>query len=327
MLATLEDALAERFGGRPRVVALGRRPSAYRTSFAIEELDVELADGTLLPMMFKDLSWAALDEGARAAKPRFLYEPRREIEVYRRLLRSSVSGPPTCYGARVEPRADQFWLFLERVPGRELYQVGDLDVWQAVARWLAELHTRFSSVEAPARLARVPLVSYDVGFYRGWLARALTFLDGRLDGAIERRLRAVAERYDRVLDRLLELPRTFIHGEFYASNVLVDDPAAPTRVCPVDWEQAAVGPALIDLAAHAGGNWGREYRAAIAAAYLDALPPAPTPAADTFDRDLDLCRLHLAFQWLGWAEEWTPPAEHAYDWAAEAVRLADELSL
>src|SRR5687768_18215786 len=46
-------------------------------------------------------------------------------------------------------------------------------------------------------------------------------------------------------DLLLDsLPEMLFHGEFYPSNVLVDASARPTRVCPIDWEMAARGPAL-----------------------------------------------------------------------------------
>jgi hypothetical protein len=55
-------------------------------------------------------------------------------------------------------------------------------------------------------------------------------------------------------------PLTVIHGEFYASNVLIDDGIDGIRVCPVDWERAAIGPALIDLAALTGGNWTEEQK-------------------------------------------------------------------
>jgi thiamine kinase-like enzyme len=123
-----------------------------------------------------------------------------------------------------------------------------------------------------------------------------------------------------VVERLIALPVTFIHGEFYASNVLVESNGR-TRICPIDWEMAGIGPSLIDLAALASGKWTDERRTELAAAYLDAAPSAE------FLADLDCCLLHLAVQWLGWSADWQPPAEHAHDWAGEAVRLAEKLGL
>jgi hypothetical protein len=45
-------------------------------------------------------------------------------------------------------------------------------------------------------------------------------------------------------------------------------------------------------------------------------------------RELDLARLQVAIQWLGWAPpEWEPPAGRRRDWAAEAVEIAERLEL
>lgn len=321
LLPVLERCLSDHYGRRRGVAVIERRESVYRSSFALEELDVELEDGERLALVFKDLGERALSDSARRVKPPFLRDPRREIEVYRSLLGPADLGTARYFGAHVEPTAGRYWLFIERLPAVRIFEVGQRSTWECVARWLARAHRVLASM----RPRTGALLRYDAEFLSIWPRRALRW--GGLDGPVRRRLAEVAAGYEAVVERLLSLPRTVIHGEFYASNVLVDDPAAPTRVCPVDWEQAAVGPALIDLAAHAGGRWGRDDRAAIAGAYRDALPQSEAPAPDTFERDLELCRLHLAFQWLGWAEEWTPPAEHVYDWAAEAVRLADELSL
>ena len=57
------------------------------------------------------------------AKPRFLHDPEREPAVYAKLLPQAPPGPPRCFGALAEP--GRHWLFLERVEGRELFQVGE----------------------------------------------------------------------------------------------------------------------------------------------------------------------------------------------------------
>ena len=41
------------------------------------------------------------------------------------------------YGADVDAGASRYWLFLERVPGRPLTQIGEIEAWCAVATWLA----------------------------------------------------------------------------------------------------------------------------------------------------------------------------------------------
>ena len=324
---TLEAALGIHFGSACQIVGFERHPSEYRTSFVLDELDVRLDDGRHLQMIFKDLSPQGLLGDARLAKPEFLRDPRREIEVYRTLLEPVALGTPTCYGTVCDDARGRYWLLLEKIPGVELYQVGELEVWQEVARWSARLHTRFDE-GVPRRAAR-RLLRYDASFYRRWPARALANLlqvGSARPAAPVREFTRLANSYDRVVERLVALERTFIHGEFYASNILVAQTGGPRRVSPVDWEMAALGPGLIDLAALISG-WSDPNRRAIALAYHVALPVAGRATVDAFLEALDYCQLQIAVQWLGWARAWSPPADHAQDWLAESVRLAARLDL
>jgi Phosphotransferase enzyme family len=275
----------ERLLGAP-VARLERRPYPYETSHPLEELDVVLGDGSALRLIRKDLAQPA------SSKPAFLHNPAREIETYQLILEPAGLGTAKFYGA------DGPAFFVEKVDGSELWQVGDLEAWQRVAAWLARMHA------ALAEQAHQPhLLRYDGDFYRLWLARAKE---------ISGELGPVAEVYDAAIERLLTLPRTVVHGEFYPSNVLVAD----GRICPVDWEMAAAGPGLHDLAALVAGAWSERKRAAIVRAY-----------GDVDEESLDCCRLHLAVRWLGWSAGWRPPAEHARDWRREALELAERLGV
>jgi hypothetical protein len=310
----LQHSLAEHFGAARSIVRLERRPSRYQSSFALEELDVDLHDGVRLHLLFKSLGAHAMLDDARAAKPGFLYNPGREAEIYRTVLASAGLGTAVCYGAVLDPDSERYWLFLERVSGQELYEIGDLATWRDVARWLAGFHTRFAS---KSKDAFTNVLHYDSSFYGLWMQRA------QINNPALRRL---AQVYPRVIERLLTLPTTLIHGEFYASNVLVEQTAGSARVCPVDWEMAAIGPGLMDLAALTAGKWTDETRTSIAHAYHEALPePAVSPVE--FLETLDYCRLHQAVQWLGWSADWAPPTAHAQDWCEIALGLADKLQL
>jgi hypothetical protein len=316
----LELALSKaglKIGGQVR-----RRPSEYRTSFPLEELDLTLEDGTELRLIFKNLSWAALDEQARLAKPEFLHDPLREPAVYASLLAPRALGP-RYYGSSIDPGAGRHWLFVERVEGRELYQVGDLALWRQVASWLGGMHVSLAG-DLESRVEHGRLIEYDDAYYRRWLARAGEF--AAAPGQPPSRSQGIAsigKRYDRVVEGLLDLPRTVIHGEFYASNVLVYGDMPTPRVCPVDWELAASGPGLVDLAALVSGGWAEEDREEIVSAYRAAV------GAASFSRDqLDLARLHLAIQWLGWAPpSWIPPKGQRHDWLTEALALIERLDI
>lgn len=301
--AELAAVLETSLGRRP--IELVRRPHAYRTSYELEELDVRLeADGPALRLLLKDVSASGLSASARSVKPAFLLDPLREIETYAGPL-AEEDGPPRSYGAIVDPHRGRYVLLLELVEGRPLSEVGDLALWQDAARWLAGFHGRHR-MPAPERLIR-----HDAAYFRLWLDRARSFTRAP-------ELAPVGAGHGRVLERLQALPAVLAHGEFYASNVLIRDTGG---VCPTDWEMAAAAPGLIDLAALTTGSWSEDERAAIVEAYRSSLAPAlraPLEAAG-FDASLACCRLALALQWLGWSEEWQPPADRAHDWLAEAI--------
>jgi len=309
-----------------RVVRFERAVSRYASSYPLEELKVWLDDGQLLELMMKDVGSGSLSQDAQLAKPGFLRNPWREIKAYLEVVPLAEDGPPKFYGAEVDEGTGRFLIFIEKVPGVELFQVGDLEIWQAVARWLARFHL---ATEAAAISAPPELIRYDADWYRTWARRALEFAKELTPAA-----RNVLGNYDPFVERLLGLPRSCIHGEFYASNVLVHRQEKATRVAPVDWEMAAVGPGLIDLAALVAGNWTNFKRTAIALAYFDerkkvtaARSGESDPLGDSVRLTwlLDHARLHLAIQWLGWSDRWLPPTEHRHDWMREMTELAEKI--
>lgn len=319
----LIDLLNEHGDGR-KVVGLSRRPYRYATSAPLEELRVSLAGGEEMRLIFKDLSRDRLLRDARASKPEFVYQPAREVETYRRILAPAGIGP-RCLAALADP--PRHWLLIEKVPGVELWQIGEHEVWEQVATWLGSFHARFTGRLDELRAANPHLLEHSDSWFRSWSERAVAALERSSDPRAPQ-LRRALDRYDEVIDALAALPPTFIQGEFYPSNVLVVPNEQPIRVCPIDWEMAALGPGLIDLAALVGG-WNDAERRRLVAAYLEGLggPGAATRGPEAVAADLARCRLHLALQWLGWSANWRPPREHAHDWMGEALALAEELQL
>lgn len=269
-------------------------------------------------LLRKDLSPGSVLAQARDTRPSFVQDPRREIAVYSQVLPSWLRAP-AFHGAVDDRDAGRHLLFLEHVNGVELWQVGELDVWVEVARWLASMHAAHLEADASPEV-RSLLLRYDAEHLRTWAARAAAFATA--GAGVER----VLEHHDELVERLLALPQSFIHGELYPSNVLVGpaDGGRP-RVAAIDWETAAVGPSLVDLAALVEG-WDDDAVGMLLAAYRAAMAGRdPDAAGAVTDDALNACRLHQCIRWLGWCRGWSPPDEHARDWLALALDLTARL--
>ena len=321
----LDDMLRSHDANLGTIVRLESNRCADQTSFNLVDLEIELEDGTVLLLLLKDLGMENLHETARRVKPHFLYNPLREIKTYQEILAPSGLSTAHFYGAVVRPDKDRYWLLLEKISGLRLSQVSDYSAWLQAARWLARLHSRFAG-ESETLSRSVPLLHYDAAFYRMWLERVEEFQSVGPRKAV---WQALAGNYDRAIERLIRLPSTLIHGEFYASNILIQETREGCRIRPVDWETTAVGPGLIDLAALTSGAWTECERAEMAAAYHDTLLSEGMPGFPLKDLllALDDCRLHLAIRWLGWAPDWSPPSENAHNWLEEAIALSEKTGM
>jgi hypothetical protein len=311
--------------GEDPPTTVSRRPFAYRTSFPLEEVEIEHADRSRQALILKRIGWSLLGDEARLAKADWLFDPEREPCVYERILPRGEPGPPRLHGwAKAGDGASM--LFIERVDGPVLWQSGDVVAWESVARWLARNQMRLGT---PTE-GRVPLVEYDEEHLLGWLERARAAVSRRQP--VRERL-SMLERlwavYEEVMHLLLALPRAFVHNELFPSNVLLGG-GSEGRIAPIDWELAGVGPALIDLAALSVGQWGQGPAPRLEEAYRATLPAGHRLALDDprFAEGMAACRLHLAVRALvPELSGWTPPAQHGHDWLAEGLLAADSLGL
>lgn len=320
--------LAARRRPRRRVVSIMRSHAPYRSSWWLEDLRLTLDDGSVVDLVLKDLGRDTPGSEARRIKPRRVINPHREPWMYTVVLEPRRAGAPSCWGSVSDTGEAHHWLFLERVDGVPLVEVGTRAAWEDAAAWLGRFHTSIGE-QAPTG----PLIRHGTQLHRWWFRRALararslcqqgdrsgeTLVQGLLD---------LRDTHAAVAKELAGCPGTLIHGEFYPSNVLVEERWGERCIRPVDWEMAGVGPPLLDLAALTSGEWGPLERAAMVLAYRDAVLRAGGRLApmDRFLRTLTACRLLLAVQWLGWGRGWDPPPQHRQDWLAEASRCAEEL--
>jgi Phosphotransferase enzyme family len=311
--AALAAALATALPAPVRVLA--RRPSPYASSFPLAELDVESGDGARLTVVWKDLTPAALLPGARAARggaPPDWPSADAELRAYE-LLDGADLGTPRRLAA-VHERG-RTWLFLEAVRGARLEHVGDPAAWEAAARWLAGAHAALTARAADPAWPPPwsPPDPADPAWPPPWSPPDVGTLAQRGP-----RVAALAPALEAARSRLAAAPPTVLHGELYAANVLIDG----DRVCALDWETIARGPALLDLAALTAGAW-EDPDERVAEAYRRALPDPPERVA--FLAELDAARLLAAARWLAAPAGWQPPPEQARDWLLDAERIAGRL--
>src|SRR5262249_18570636 len=113
-------------------------------------------------------------------------------------------------------------------------------------------------------------------------------------------------RAEHLLAPLMTCAPTIIHGEFYSNNIIL----RRRRVHVVDWEAAAVGPGVIDLAAITEGRWSPQAVRRSVTEYRQTRGPDGAPA--DFERTLEAARLYLHFRWLGEQAEMTRSPQMAW---------------
>lgn len=226
-------------GTQASIVDLRSAPSPSATSYAAQVVTARLSDETTLRMFLKDFGSSRLfkeDAGSRRA---------RELHVYRDLLGDAELGVPAYYGALWGEEHGRFWMVVELVDGVPVAEC-DFDSWPAATAWLARMQGLYA--RDPGRFERSPLlIRHDADFFASRVERAISSAR-RVSARATRRLQRILSGYDDFVALMATQPSTFVHGSYRPENVLVDEPSRPSRVCVVDWELAAIGAPLYDLA-------------------------------------------------------------------------------
>jgi Phosphotransferase enzyme family len=225
-------------GTHASIADLQSAPSPSATSYAARVVTVRLSDGTTLRMFLKDFGSSALfKEGADDRRA-------RELHVYRDLLGDAELDTPAYYGAVWGGEQECFWMVVEFVDGVPVADC-EFDLWPAATAWLARMQGLY--VRDPERFEHSPLlIRHDADFFASRAERALSSAR-RISARALRRLRRILSGYDDFVALMADQPSTFVHGSYRPENVLIDEPSL-SRICVVDWELAAIGAPLYDLA-------------------------------------------------------------------------------
>lgn len=300
--ALMGETLAQgltRLRGRPvEVRALSRTPLASSSSFRTERLSVRLDDGRRLRVFFKDLDPQHQTEKARALRRVELEPSRRELEMYRTVLSPQRFDTLHLYAYRWEPDLSQYWLFLEDGGRALLRNTRNPDAWLAAARWAGRFHALTGElVDGPASfLPRLDAVHYER------CERAVQDMLPQLAGAERDLVAGGLDWFRECVPELLAMPPAVVHGQFFGQNIVLRGTGPTRKVAVVDWETAALGPGLIDLASLTAGRWTPAERQAMVEAYREAYQRHDGAAVepDAFRRQLNVVALYLSLEWLGW---------------------------
>ena len=295
---------ALRSGTGMRVVE--RRPNGFSTKVASEFVTLESSTGATAAVLVKKV----VDRtGARRPDP-----PDREALVYRALHGNPAFRAPRLVGVTA---GEDPHLVLEMVDGWDL-RYRDLDAWEAAAEDLGRMHGAWE--EERSSLARL-------GFLERWTAeRALQDAAAaeaavREDETASDLLRPVIEGHAPLAAELTSLPATLVHGDLAPKNVVVEEAAGAFSVFFVDWEWAAVGPGVLDLAELVNGLDGSAAERLIHAYERGGEHP---PGA--VSRGLELARLQRTLFRIARSADWGIPAGERLEWARVAAGLHAELS-
>jgi aminoglycoside phosphotransferase (APT) family kinase protein len=234
----LARAIPDLAGG-PSVTAIRRERFNLSTSYDTYLVTVRLAGGSELRLFQKDFGFSVRPKDG----PRQRRE--RELRVYQELLADAGLGTARYYGSVVDESRRRFWLLLEFVDGTPVGYC-DLDYWPAAAEGLGRLHGAFARQVDRLRACDF-LLRHDGDFFWSKTELALEGV-GQIAPHLVDRLATLVNRYAPVVAVMTGQPPTLVHGGCRPCNILVRVASDPARVCILDWEEAAVGAPLFDVA-------------------------------------------------------------------------------
>jgi aminoglycoside phosphotransferase (APT) family kinase protein len=295
LVEALEGVLGEYFGSPQTILEVHRLRSEHSSSYETEIITVALEGTGELSLFLKDFGARIYDKDSISQRRS------RELRAYRDLLADANLGTPAYYGATWDEDRGRFWLLLEFVEGSQVKH-REFPDWVTAVAWLGRMHAHFSK---SARLleAREFLVDQDADFVRFTADMARRAVATSLPSLTDR-LEAALAGYDEAADLVDSQPQVLVHGGYRPQNIILAGTPQKPRVCPVDWEEAALGSVFYDLAYFCDGFGGDRLEVLVDAYRSEAqrhgFRPPEGPEAD---RTLALLNLHKNLGTLSKAAE------------------------
>lgn len=212
----------------------GVRANPYSSRMSSIILSVETADAGPIRLLAK---LGRIGERTRQGSP---WGSGYEALIYRQVLSASQSYPSPYLGDAVV--GDHVWLFVRWLEGAvRVNQHPDPRSMPAAAAWLGRFHAEAS--RSLDRGIRSIANGYSEGVIAGWAQLARSNIQRSEVGGLNDE--SLIQDWVPVVEALLRTEETFVHGDFFPSNVLV----VGSQTVPIDWEWAGVAAGEIDLAA------------------------------------------------------------------------------
>jgi hypothetical protein len=272
------------------IVGIDRKRCPFIGSYECDIVRVKLGNGRALELFLKDFGHSQKskdDPGMRRE---------RELSVYRDVLAGTDLGTPKFYGSLWDDSVSRYWLVLEYVDG-VIVQDRGIEHGTLAAAWLGRMHGYFARNPEPLSGCDL-LTRHDAAYFSSKAEQALHDT-AQISPASARKLEAVVREYEPITALLAAQPITLVHGGYIPWHIVIDADRDPVRVCPVDWELAALGGRLYDLAFFVDGAE-PDARAAMLDAYRESATESGVPVPDGKEMEwiVDGLRLHRVFDWL-----------------------------
>lgn len=249
-----------------------------------------------------DLIEVALSDGARMRLVR-KRTGRNEIHALRALRDIGLASHAVPHLVATGEDTAGPWVLMPYYEGRQPQTV-PFDVFDM----LAQVHVRYLG-GTDMRLSGI--VPIDAHWWRRMCIEvALPVIDRRHrthpDPTLARAARALRDtRDDDHIVRAGEmLPSTLLHGDMHPGNVIV----GPDGATVIDWGNARIGPAMLDIANIAEFGSPSYHRYLAACQRLTGQPPDPWHAEVGYQ----WARAQINTQYLGWVAQHRPPAALAH---------------
>ncbi len=181
----------------------------------------------------------------------------REISIYRTLKEHLPLNLPELVAAH--PKGE--WLVMVHLPAGRRPENWIAADYLLAAEKLAVLHDRFWSMDMHLSVypwLEQPLNSDRDIYVQGARSDAAK-LAKNTRGVLSRQTdiltitEKIVDNIDMIVDTLRNSPATLLHGDYWPGNILIE---TNSRLTVYDWEDAAIGPAVLDLLSFLqGSSW------------------------------------------------------------------------